>query len=69
MLGGEGFFFQIFEKRQTHIFLASHKPKLTVSLAAIPSFFSKKRRKNPPIPSFFNIPENLQSINLLKPLI
>lgn len=51
MLGGEGcfFFFQIFEKRQTHIFfLASHKPKLTVSLAAIPSFFfSKKRRKNP----------------------
>lgn len=71
MLGGEGFFFSRSLRRDRHtFFLASHKPKLTVSLAAIPSFFFLKRgKKKPPIPSFLNIPENLQSINLLKPLI
>lgn len=78
VLGGEGFFFQIFEKRQTHIFfpprcVLGYSQAQTDCITRSDSQFKKRReregKKNPPIPSFLNIPENLQSINLQKPLI
>lgn len=47
---GMGGLFQIFGNRHTHIFLASHKTILGVSLAGTQS-------EKPPIPSFLNIPE------------
>lgn len=48
----------------TYIFLPSHKTKPGVSLTEIQS-----KKKTSSFPLFLHIPENLLSINLLKPLI